>query len=73
MNNFKDFIKINSERRFGRPCVRDSRITVYDVLGWLSAGMSHDEIMEEYPELTQKDILVCLAFAAQRERSLQYP
>jgi uncharacterized protein (DUF433 family) len=70
--NFQDIIQIDSGKRFGKPCVRDTRITVYDVLGWLSAGMSHDEIIADFPELTKQDILTCLAFAAQREHSLQY-
>ena len=69
---FNNIIRISPEKRFGKPCVRETRITVYDVLGWLSAGMSYDAILSDFPELTQEDILACLAFAAQRERSLQY-
>jgi uncharacterized protein (DUF433 family) len=46
------------------------RITVADVLGWLSAGMSHDEIRQDYPEITEEDIRACLAYAADRERRL---
>jgi uncharacterized protein (DUF433 family) len=72
MNDFNNIIRINSDKRFGKPCIRETRITVYDVLGWLSAGMSYDEILTDFPELTQQDILACLAFAAQRERSLLY-
>jgi len=72
MNVFNDIIRINPEKRFGKPCVRETRITVYDVLGWLSAGMTYSEILSDFPELTQQDILACLAFAAQRERTLQY-
>ena len=72
MTNYHDIISINPEKRFGKPCVRDTRITVYDVLGWLSAGMSYDEIISDFPELTQQDIFACLAFASQRERILQY-
>jgi uncharacterized protein (DUF433 family) len=72
MSNFNDIIRINPEKRFGKPCVRNTRITVYDVLGWLSAGMSYDEIIADFPELTRQDILACLAFAAQRERTLQH-
>ncbi|MDR1543643.1 MAG: DUF433 domain-containing protein [Prevotellaceae bacterium] len=44
MNSYDNIIRIDSGKRFGKPCVRDTRITVYDVLGWLSAGMSHDEV-----------------------------
>ena len=72
MNVFNDIIRINPEKRFGKPCVRETRITVYDVLGWLSAGMTYNDILTDFPELTQEDILACLAFAAQRERTLQY-
>ena len=72
MNVFNNIIRINSEKRFGKPCVRETRITVYDVLGWLSAGMTYNDILADFPELTQQDILACLAFAAQRERTLQY-
>ena len=71
MNDFKNIIRINPEKRFGRPCVRETRIAVYDVLGWLSAGMTYDEILADFPELTRQDILACLAFVAQRERTLQ--
>ena len=72
MNVMNDIIRINPEKRFGKPCIRDTRITVYDVLDWLSAGMTYDEILSDFPELTRQDILACLAFAAKREHTLQY-
>ena len=72
MSGYNGIIRINPEKRFGKPCVRDTRITVYDVLGWLSAGMNYDEILTDFPELTRQDILACLAFASQRERTLQF-
>jgi len=72
MTNYHNIIRINPEKRFGKPCVRETRITVYDVLGWLSAGMTYNEILADFPELTMQDILACLAFASQRERTLQY-
>ena len=72
MTIFHDVISINPEKRFGKPCIRETRITVYDVLDWLSAGMTYDEIIADFPELTRQDILACLAFAAKRERTLQY-
>jgi uncharacterized protein (DUF433 family) len=72
MRYYNDIITINSEKRFGKPCVRETRITVYDILGWLSAGMTYDEILVDFPELTRQDILACLAFAAQREKTLQF-
>jgi len=71
MESFKDIIRISPEKRFGRPCVRNTRITVYDVLAWLSKGMSKTEIIEDFPELTEADINACLAYAAERERSVR--
>jgi uncharacterized protein (DUF433 family) len=52
--------------------VRDTRITVYNVLGWLAAGMSADEIISDFPEITFDDIHACLAYAADREHKLQF-
>jgi uncharacterized protein (DUF433 family) len=54
-------------RRGGRPCVRDLRISVGDVLGWLAQGQTVDQIVADYPELTAEDIRACLAYAADRE------
>jgi len=68
--NYRQIITIDSGKRGGRPCIRRMRIAVEDVLGWLAAGMSHQEIIEEYPELLEEDILACLAYAADRERRL---
>lgn len=61
-------ITITPGKRGGRPCVRGMRIAVADVLGWLACGMSHAEIIEDFPELTEEDIRACLAYAADRER-----
>ena len=66
--DYTQIITIEPGKRGGRPCIRNMRITVFDVLGWLSMGMSHAEILHDYPELTEQDILACLAFAANRER-----
>ena len=66
--NYQEIITIEPGKRGGRPCVRGMRITVADVLGWLAAGMSHAEILADYPELREDDIRACLAFAADRER-----
>lgn len=68
--NYQSVITIDPGKRGGRPCIRHMRITVGDVLGWLAAGMSHDQIFSEYPELTEDDIRACLAYAADRERRL---
>jgi uncharacterized protein (DUF433 family) len=68
--NYRDIITIEPGKRGGRPCIRGMRITVYDILGWLAAGMSHAEIIDEFPELTETDIRAALAFAADREHTL---
>jgi len=57
--------------RFGKPCVRGTRITVGDVLGYLASGMSEQQLIEEFPQLTREDIRACLAYAAERERRTQ--
>ena len=54
----------------GKPCIRGMRITVYDVLDYLASGMTEDEILHDFPDLTRDDLLACLAFAADRERRL---
>ena len=68
--SYQDIITIEPGKRGGKLCVRGLRITVGDVLGWLAAGMSHQEILDDYPELTEQDIRACLAYAADRERRL---
>ena len=72
MVEYKSIIKRNPNKRFGKPCIRDTRITVFDVLGWLASGMSYDEIIYDFPELTEEDIKACLAYAADREHKLQH-
>jgi uncharacterized protein (DUF433 family) len=68
--DYHDRIDINPNRRGGKPCVKGTRITVYDVLDFLGAGMSWPEILSDYPDLREDDIRACLAFAADRERML---
>ena len=68
--SFEGRIVIDPEVRFGKPCVRRTRITVGDVLSYLASGMSEDEILSDFPQLTREDIRACLAFAAERERRL---
>lgn len=63
-------ITLEPGKRGGKPCIRRLRITVYDVLGWLAAGMSQEEILADYTELELADIHACLAFAAERERRM---
>ena len=66
--SYHEIITIEAGKRGGRPCVRGLRIAVADVLGWLAAGMSEQQILTDYPELTEADIRACLAYAADRER-----
>jgi len=68
--DFRDRIVVDPEIRFGKPTIRGTRITVGDVLGYLAGGMSEDELLTDFPQLSRDDILACLAFAAARERSL---
>lgn len=66
--DYRSVITLEPGKRGGQPCIRGMRITVADVLGWLAAGMSPEEIVDDFPELTRVDILAALAFAADRER-----
>lgn len=66
--DYRQIITIEPGKRGGRPCIRGMRIAVADVLGWLAAGMTHQEILADYPELTEQDIRAALAYAADRER-----
>lgn len=68
--NYQDIITIDPGKRGGRPTIRGMRIAVADVLGWLAGGMTHEEILSDYPELTEEDIRACLAYAADRERRI---
>ena len=70
MVDYRHVITLEPGKRGGRACVRNMRIAVSDVLGWLSAGMSHQDIIADYPELNDGDIRACLAYAADRERRL---
>ena len=66
--NFRDRITAEPGKRGGRPCLRGTRIAVADVLGWLAAGLSHAEVIADFPEVGEDDIRACLAYAADRER-----
>jgi uncharacterized protein (DUF433 family) len=68
--NYRDIITIEPGKRGGKPCIRGMRITVYDVLEYLASGMTHEEILEDFPYLTPQDILACLSYAADREKQL---
>jgi len=69
--NYTDIITIEPGKRSGQPCIRGLRMTVQDVLEYLASGMSVDEILSDFPDLTADDIRACLAFAADRERRLR--
>jgi uncharacterized protein (DUF433 family) len=71
MKTYNKIIKISSDKRFGRPCIRNTRISVSDILGWLGSGMSFEDVLNDYPELSREDIKASLMFAADRERKLQ--
>jgi uncharacterized protein (DUF433 family) len=67
MNQFASYISINPEIRFGKPCIKGTRIAIADILQWLASGMTNAQILEDYPLLKEEHILAALAFAANRE------
>jgi uncharacterized protein (DUF433 family) len=67
-DEYRERITIEPGKRSGKPCIRGLRITVYDVLSYLAAGVSIDEILEDFPDLTREDTLAGLSYAADRER-----
>jgi len=67
MYQFNEFIALNPEIRFGKPCVIGTRISVQDILGWLASGMSFEDILADFPELSMEKIRAALAFASYRE------
>ncbi|MCU1250921.1 MAG: hypothetical protein JWQ49_3950 [Edaphobacter sp.] len=66
--DYSQIITMEPGKRSGKPCIRGLRVTVGDVLGYLASGMTHGEILNDFPYLTEDDIRACLAFAADRER-----
>ncbi len=68
--NYQGIITIEPGKRGGKPCIRGMRITVYDILSYLAAGMTHQEVLDDFPYLTEDDILACLSYAAERERQM---
>ena len=71
MKKLSPFISIDPNIRFGKPCIKNSRIAVSDILQWLASGMSHAEILEDYPLLTEDHIRAALMFAANRESMIK--
>ena len=64
---YRHLITIEPDKRSGQPCIRGLRMTVQDVLEYLASGMSVEEFLSDFPDLTEEDIRACLAFA-ERER-----
>ena len=62
--NYQDYITIEPDKRGGKPCVRGLRITVDEVLEYLASGMTEEEMLEDFPDLTREDLRACIAFAA---------
>jgi uncharacterized protein (DUF433 family) len=71
--DWEDRISVDPEVRSGKPCIKGTRITVYDVLEYLAGGMTEEQILDDFPSLKAEDIRACLAFAAARERRLSSP
>ena len=71
MIDYKPYITINSQIRFGKPTIIGTRITVFDILYWMSNGMTINEIIEDFPELHENQIKACLSYAADREHKIQ--
>lgn len=69
--DFNQYIEIIPDKRFGRPCLKGTRISVYDVLNWLANGMTKSEIIKDFPELNEVQINACLSFAAEREHRMR--
>lgn len=72
MKHYSEIIRIDANKRSGKACVRDLRITVSHVLGYLAAGMTIDEVLSDFPNLTREDISACLAYAADSEKHVRH-
>jgi len=68
MQELSIYVTSDPDIRFGKPCIKGTRISIGDILGWLSTGMTSKEITEDFPELEEKHILAALAFAATRDK-----
>jgi uncharacterized protein (DUF433 family) len=68
--DYTQFLEINPEKRFGKPVIKGSRISVYDVLSWFAEGMSTVDIIADFPELNESQIRACLSYAADKEHKL---
>ena len=72
MKPYSEIISINPKVRSGKPCIRNLRITVADILGYLASGMTAKEIIADFPDLTEEDIQACLAYAADSEKHVKF-
>ncbi len=70
MKHYSESITIDAQTRFGRPCIRGMRISVYDILGWFASGMTKQDILNDFPELTVDDLQAALSYAADREHKI---
>ena len=70
--DYSKIITFESGKRSGQPCIRGLRMTVYDILEYLASGMTHQEILKDFPYLTEEDLRACLAFAADHGRKVHY-
>ncbi|HAY35316.1 MAG TPA: DUF433 domain-containing protein [Ignavibacteria bacterium] len=69
--DYTKYISIDPNIRFGKPCIRGTRISVYDVFGWFASGMTTEQIIEDFPQLSKEQILACLAYSADKERKVR--
>jgi uncharacterized protein (DUF433 family) len=72
MQNLEKYISINPEIRFGKPCINGTRIAVIDILQWLASGMTHQQIIDDFPSIKEEHILAALSFASHREELIKY-
>lgn len=68
MENYFEYISIDPNIRFGKPCIKGTRIAISDILQWLASGMTYEEVLEDFPSLTKEHILAALTYAARREQ-----
>ena len=69
--DYREYIEVDTQIRFGKPVIKGTRITVYDVLQWLASGLTHNEIISDFPQINENDILACLSYAANKERIIK--
>ena len=72
MQNLEKYISINHEISFGKPCINGTRIAVIDILQWLASGMTHQQIIDDFPSIKEEHILAALSFAANRDELIKY-